>query len=359
MSPRPKLRPLPEAERRNALEEFLAVLEQDPDLAPFRVVVPPGPERQLALFAALERSVFRGSPTVAPPTADDPLDQLLCDVLDAIEREPKLKNRGAAYGADRHLANLQALGAWSGQPEATELFTTAFSHVSADGQSTLPAWEGNYSPASQVSGQNGELIALEIASSDAAGQGMQWTQVEGSPRFASEAEGQPPAAEPAESRGIIHHERQKPGEELAAVGLQPSAGVAKGGVAMVCDATSRPADGTYLRPLRRGRPPTLDDVAKGRVLGLMAFGLSLRQAAAQLGIHHTTLLCAMKRDEPFAQQVAEARLDAMSQPLLTVVQASRTNWRAAAWLAKFLSDRQARSYESTPEERKVAAMAQK
>jgi hypothetical protein len=111
-----------------------------------------------------------------------------------------------------------------------------------------------------------------------------------------------------------------------------------------------------MRPLRRGRPPTLDDVAKGRVLGLMSFGLSLRQAAAQLGIHHTTLLYAMKRDEAFAQQVAAARLDAMSQPLLTVVQASRTNWRAAAWLARFLSDRQARSYESTPEEKKLAEM---
>jgi hypothetical protein len=35
-----------------------------------------------------------------------------------------------------------------------------------------------------------------------------------------------------------------------------------------------------------------------------------------------------------------------------VIQASRTNWRAAAaWLAKFLHDRRTSSYETTPEER--------
>jgi hypothetical protein len=38
---------------------------------------------------------------------------------------------------------------------------------------------------------------------------------------------------------------------------------------------------------------------------------------------------------------------------LTVVQASRTNWRAAAWLAKFLEERRLRSLETTPEEREV------
>jgi hypothetical protein len=88
----------------------------------------------------------------------------------------------------------------------------------------------------------------------------------------------------------------------------------------------------------------------------MSHGLSFRQAAAQLGVHHVTLLNILKRDEEFAQQVSEARLDAISQPLLTVVHASRTNWRAAAWLAKFLEERRARNYESTPEERAVNDM---
>jgi hypothetical protein len=88
----------------------------------------------------------------------------------------------------------------------------------------------------------------------------------------------------------------------------------------------------------------------------MAYGLSFRQAAAQLGVHHQTLLNAMKRDEQFAQQVSEARLDAISQPLMTVVQASRTSWRAAAWLAKFLEERRTRSYEYTPEELELSRL---
>jgi hypothetical protein len=65
----------------------------------------------------------------------------------------------------------------------------------------------------------------------------------------------------------------------------------------------------------------------------------------------------MKRDEHFAQQAAEARLDAVSQPLLSVVQASRTNWRAAAWLVKFLIDRRASRYETTPEEHELQRQA--
>ena len=85
----------------------------------------------------------------------------------------------------------------------------------------------------------------------------------------------------------------------------------------------------------------------------MSYGLSFRQAAAQLGVHHQTLLNTLKRDEEFAQQVAEARLDAISQPLLTVVHASRKNWRAAAWLARFLEERRVRTLETTPEEREL------
>ena len=108
--------------------------------------------------------------------------------------------------------------------------------------------------------------------------------------------------------------------------------------------------------MRRGRPLKLDDMAKGRLLGLMSYGLSFRQAAAQLGVHHVTLLNALKRDEEFAQQVSEARLAAISQPLLTVIQASRNNWRAAAWLAKFLNDRRVSGYETTPEEAELKRM---
>ena len=133
--------------------------------------------------------------------------------------------------------------------------------------------------------------------------------------------------------GLIRHDDENGGEKIADLSIDPAA---------------IPA-----RPLRRGRPPLIDDLAKGRVLGLMAHGLSFRQAAAQLGVHHQTLLNLMKRDVEFTQQVAESRLIAISQPLLTVVKASRTNWRAAAWLARFLEERRTRSLETTPEERAI------
>src|SRR5687767_10634143 len=101
---------LPEPDRRRALDAFLSVFESHPNLAHFRAMLRTGPERQLALFAALERSVLVGTPAVSPPSPDDEADQLLCDLLDVIDSHPELKNRGSAYGPDRHLSNLQALG---------------------------------------------------------------------------------------------------------------------------------------------------------------------------------------------------------------------------------------------------------
>ena len=135
-------------------------------------------------------------------------------------------------------------------------------------------------------------------------------------------------SEGGDSAGILHHEGSTSGEVFTAAEFP-------------------------VRTVRRGQPRKRDDFAKGRLLGLMSQGLSFRQAAARLGVHHQTLLNTLKRDEEFAQQVSEARLDAISQPLLTVVKASRTNWRAAAWLARFLEDRRVRNLETTPEEREL------
>lgn len=293
-----KVRPLPERERRAALTQFLEAIDRDPELTHFRRYIPNGPQRQLALFAAWERDAIKGGPAVCPPAVDDLADQLLCDLLELCERDPHLKNHGGAFGADRHLANLQALGAWSGQPQALDLFTRAFSHLNADAGESYPAPAANSSPAAQELQHFGEIIGEQIAENP------------GDVSIGGE---------------LIHHEAQTPGELSAALP----------------------------RAVRRGRPPALDERAKGKLLGLMAHGLSFRQAAAQLGVHHVTLLNALKRDEAFAQQVAEARLDAISQPLLVVVEAARKNWRAAAWLAKFLNDRRISSYEQTPEEREL------
>jgi hypothetical protein len=337
------LSPLSEPDRSQSLEKFLAALDRHPDLAHFRAAARTGPERQLALFAALERAVLVGSPAASPPRHDDNADQLLCDILDAIDRHPELQHHGSAYGPDRHLANLQAFGVWRGttpltQPSARELFTTAFSDVTTGPASDLPSLETNNSPAPQGFSPNGDLIGLSASPEPTSDQSPHSPQTVDGVLVVSIVPATDQVPDSSAPTGIIHHATETPGEQFAEV----------------------PADPRLVptRPLRRGRLIALDDLAKGRLLGLMSYGLSFRQAAAQLGVHHVTLLNALKRDEEFAQQVSEARLDAISQPLLTVIQASRTNWRAArapprsgGRLAKFLHERRVSSYETTPEER--------
>jgi hypothetical protein len=323
----PNVRPLPEHDRRQVLAQFLEFLGCHPELAHFRTFVPAGKERQLALFAALERAVFRGNGAVCPPVGDDVADQLLCDIIEAIDGDPQLAKHGSAYGAHRHRINLQALGAWSGRPSALEFFTTAFSHLNAGGPDTSPALTTNSSPVPQEFGPSGELITVNPAQSP---------------------------GDLAPIPGILHHEAETPGDQCGgSTALSPPA---TGMSVAAPDQTTTDGHGLEVpqRPVRRGRPPALDERAKGRLLGLIAHGLSFRQAAAQLGVHHVTLLNALKRDEEFAQQVAEARLDAIAQPLVVIVQAARKNWRAAAWLAKFLEERRVHGMETTPEERELA-----
>ena len=159
--PRPRLRPLPEPDRRAFLDLALGILDRHESLGHFRSLVRTGPERQLALLAALERSVQDGSPAAHPPGPSEEPDQLLCDILDIIDRHPDLKGHGSAYGPDRHLANLQALGIWRGtepitQPSARELFAACFSSLSAAPASTSPASDLNCSPAPQDVASRGE-----------------------------------------------------------------------------------------------------------------------------------------------------------------------------------------------------------
>src|SRR5438067_781985 len=168
----------------------------------------------------------------------------------------------------------------------------------------------------------------------------------------------------ADSGGIIRHPAARCGEQCDAdaVGWDQAAAAAAGPPESTLLVGRRSPEASLshptlneipARPVRRGRPLALDDLAKGRLLGLMSYGLSFRQAAAQVGVHHQTILNLMKRDDEFAQQVSEARLDAISQPVCTIVRASRKSWRAAAWLAKYLEERRVRSYETTPEEHAV------
>src|SRR5438552_10746985 len=157
------LQPLPESERREDIGKFLTVLDRDANLAHVRSILRTGPERQLALFAALERYVVKGSSAASPPGPDDQADLLLCDILDAIDRNPDLKNHGSAYGADRHLANLQVFGLWRkrepiSRPTALELFATTISQLIAGAATSSTVSTTINSPAPQDSSQNGDLI---------------------------------------------------------------------------------------------------------------------------------------------------------------------------------------------------------
>jgi hypothetical protein len=345
---RPCLDALPEPDRTDSLQKYLDVFAEHPNLLDFRRIIRAPQDRQLALFAALERAVIVGSPTVSPPKPDDEADQLLCDLLETIDSHPQLKNCGAAYGPHRYLANLQALGVWRrnqpiAQPCARQLFATAFANLSAEPASDLPALAPNYSPASQESAPNGELIDPFSGSQSSTNHSPDSAQTTNGVLVVAITPNQQVTVETAGNAGIIRHQSQTPGEKCC-VGWDKASSEAAGPPSLA---------GIPAATVRRGRPIKLDDFAKGRLLGLMSHGLSFRQAAAQLGVHHQTLLNALKRDEEFAQQVSEARLNAISEPLLTVIQASRTNWRAAAWLAKFLDDRRTKTLETTPEEREL------
>ena len=171
MAENPNCPPFPKRTAGESLEQFLTAIDEDPNLAHFRAVVRSGPERQLALFAALERSVVVGSPAVSPPPAAMKPINSCATSSTALTAHPELKNHGSAYGPYRHLANLQALGVWRGsaplsQPSARELFATTFSHLTAcqpsDSTSSIP----NNSPPSLVFSPNGELISSQEAAAE-------------------------------------------------------------------------------------------------------------------------------------------------------------------------------------------------
>lgn len=349
----PNLNPLPEPDRTLRLNRYLTAIHQEPSLHHLRALLDNPADRQLVLIAALERAVLIGSPAAVPPKPDDHADHLLCDILDVLDG-PEFARHGAAYGPDRHLSTLQALGCWRGRepltkPSAHELFTTLFAVVTASHETPSPASNANLSPRLQDSRPSGELIVRASLSAGPTSPPDSATQVSIIPELVPDDRALSVRQSPASGHQISHHLAAAPGEQFDD---------SSDSNLLAPDSCPLAPEIIPARPVRRGRPPLLDDLAKGRLLGLIAYGLSFRQAAAQLGIHHATILNLMKRDEQFAHQVAEARLDAISQPLITVIRASRTSWRAAAWLAKFLEDRHTRHIESTPEERKLTTPAE-
>ena len=104
-----------------------------------------------------------------------------------------------------------------------------------------------------------------------------------------------------------------------------------------------------LRKAKRGRPAAFDEHAKGKLVALLALGLSMRQAASLLGVSHTTIQNTLQAEPALAEEITAARFQAQVQPLACVVRESRRSWKAATWLLKYLDGKIA-SHEETPDE---------
>jgi len=81
----------------------------------------------------------------------------------------------------------------------------------------------------------------------------------------------------------------------------------------------------------------IDDFGRGRLVTLLAMGLSIRQAAAAVGVSHTAVRMEIKRNPALLAQVEVAREHARLEPLLVIIRASKRSWRAASWLMKYLA----------------------
>ena len=80
--------------------------------------------------------------------------------------------------------------------------------------------------------------------------------------------------------------------------------------------------------------------------------MSLRQAAAVLGVSHGTIHNTLKADPALAEEVTASRFQAQLQPLACVIREARRSWRAATWLLKYLDSKIA-SHDETPDERRA------
>ena len=80
---------------------------------------------------------------------------------------------------------------------------------------------------------------------------------------------------------------------------------------------------------RGGRPTVLTPEVREQVCKLLSVGLSRRQAGAYLNIDPTTITHAAARDEEFARELERAQDLAQVPAMMSLLAASRKDWRAA------------------------------
>ena len=107
------------------------------------------------------------------------------------------------------------------------------------------------------------------------------------------------------------------------------------------DSSSKERDSATaaVAPRKRGRPPVLDDMKKGQILGIVGVGCSRRTAARFVGCDAKTIRNTAGRDPEFAGQLAHASQAAEIEYVRNINQAAKKEqyWRAAAWALERLN----------------------
>ncbi len=107
--------------------------------------------------------------------------------------------------------------------------------------------------------------------------------------------------------------------------------------------------GVNLRASQMGRKYVFDEFLRGRLVSLLAMGLTLRQSAAALGLSHNAIWKELRKNAELSEQVNAARFQAQIEPLLVILRASKSNWRAATWLINYLNKSLGKREESWDE----------
>jgi hypothetical protein len=87
---------------------------------------------------------------------------------------------------------------------------------------------------------------------------------------------------------------------------------------------------------KTGRKTVLDDAKRGEIRGLLASGISLRQAARCVGCDPHTIRREMQRNDAFREEIERSKKLLNTAPFSALMEAAKTNWRAAAWVLERL-----------------------
>lgn len=87
---------------------------------------------------------------------------------------------------------------------------------------------------------------------------------------------------------------------------------------------------------RTGRPPVFDHLKQQTFLRLIAAGLSVRDAARQIGVSRSTVFHRKQDNPAFAAAYEQAKFQTLPALLEHVHSAGARSWRASAWLLERL-----------------------